>query len=275
MSSLNPVEKRYLENILGMGKGYVLDFTDATFAEFFKRFRVDIHDFRYWTYGKSKAKKMRAFWERESDMLVASVLSQMLASYEVYCDLTGHKRDVRTLVTCRKIVARLSGKAPATKAVTRKSFLDKEFEVPDIRKLPVEPDVAEIIEARLKEARAVLSAGAYLSVIFLCGSVLEAVLLGAARQEPEKFGRSSASPKYRDGKVKKFPDWSLAEFIDVACDISLLNPDDKKFGHALRDFRNYIHPNEQLRSGFAPDANTAKLSFQALKGALASVAGER
>ena len=119
-----------------------------------------------------------------------------------------------------------------------------------------------------------LSVGAFLSVIFQCGSVLEAVLLGAAQKEPEKFNRSKSSPK-QDGKVKPFQDWSLAEFINVAHDIGLLKPDVQKFSHGLRDFRNYIHPYQQLASRFRPDEHTARVCVQVLKAALADVAGER
>jgi hypothetical protein len=132
-----------------------------------------------------------------------------------------------------------------------------------------------IIESRLNEARTAMTAGAYLSTIFLCGSVLEAVLLGAAQKEPARFNRASASPKAADGSVKRFHEWSLAQFIDVASEVGLLKPDVKKFSHGLRDFRNYIHPYEQMLSGFTPDEHTAKVCFQVLKAALANVAGER
>ncbi len=275
MSNLTDVEKRYIEKILYMSGGYVLDYTDATFEEFFYRYKVNIHSNRYQTYGTSKAKKMRAFWEQEPDALVARVLSGMLDSYEVDCDLNKQERDVVLLEKSRAIVAKLSGKPPTAKAASVKSFLHKEFEIPSIQKLPVELPVAEIIESRLNEARTALSAGAYLSVIFLCGSVLEAVLLGAARKEPTKFNRSPASPKSPNGRVKSFQDWSLVQFINVACEINLLKPDVKKFSHGLRDFRNYIHPYEQMVSNFTPDEHTAKVCFQVLKAALASVAGER
>ena len=70
-----------------MGDGYVLDYSNATFEEFFYRYEMNIHSDRYQTYGTSKAKKMRAFWEREPDALVARVLSEMLDSYEADCDL--------------------------------------------------------------------------------------------------------------------------------------------------------------------------------------------
>jgi len=276
MSSLTDIEKRYFEKLLGMQSGYVLDYSDATFGEFFNRYMIDIHSSRYQTYGTSKAKKMRAFWELESDALVGQVLSEMLDSYEADCHLNSREIDASILEKSRSIVARLSGAAmPSKSAQTVDDFLHREFSVPNIQKLPIEAAAVAIIENRLSEARTAMGAGAYLSTIFLCGSVLEAVLLGAAQNEPSRFNRASGSPKAADGSVKRFHEWSLAQFIDAACEIGLLKPDVKKFSHGLRDFRNYIHPYEQMVSGFTPDEHTAKVCFQVLKAALASVAGER
>lgn len=272
MSSLNVSEQRYIEKVLDMGDGYVLDFTNDSFGALFKRYGVDIHGRKYLTYGTSKAKKMRAFWEQEVDHLVGRVLSEMLDNYEAQCELSERDSDPTALSKSREIVARLCGKP--VNATTDVGFLDKEFELPNIQRLPVEFAVAEIIQDRLKEVQACLSKGAHLSAIFQCGSVLEGVLLGAAQKAPEKFNRSSKSPK-KDGKVKAFQDWKLAEFIDVARDIGLLKPDVQKFSHGLRDFRNYIHPYEQMASGFRPDEHTARVCYQVLKAALADVAGDR
>ncbi|MBB2197867.1 MAG: hypothetical protein ABF479_07100 [Gluconacetobacter sp.] len=276
MSSLTEIDKRYLENVLAMQSGYVLDYSDATFQEFFNRHGIEIHGQEYQTYGSSKAKKMRAFWEHESDTLVGRVLGEMLDVYEVNCVLNSRQPDVSVLEKSRGIVARLTGSpTPSKTAETVEAFLHSEFSVPNIQKLPVEAIAAPIIESRLNEARVAMAAGAYLSTIFLCGSVLEAVLLGAAQKEPARFNRASASPKAADGSVRRFHEWSLTQFIDVACEVGLLKPDVKKFSHGLRDFRNYIHPYEQMASGFTPDEHTAKVCFQVLKAALASVAGER
>lgn len=276
MSTLTEVDKRYLEKILRMEGGYLLDYNDMTFGQLFSRHGIDIHGTKYQTYGTSKAKKMRAFWESEPDALVGKVLSEMLDVYEANCKLNDKGINTVVLQESRKIVARLLGKPqPAPPSRAGDDFLSREFTIPNIQKLPIEASAVSIIETRLVEARKALGAGAHLSVIFLCGSVLEAVLLGAAQKEPARFNRAAASPKANDGKVKHFPDWSLAQFIDVACEIDLLKPDVKKFSHGLRDFRNYIHPYEQMVSRFTPDEHTAKLCFQVLKAALASVAGER
>jgi hypothetical protein len=276
MSSLTDIEKRYFEKLLGMQGGYVLDYSNATFGEFFKRHKVDINGQKYQTYGTSKAKKMRAFWEQEPDALVGKVLEELLEAYEADCNLNNRDADSGVLAKSRAIVARLMGKAgPSRPTQTVDEFLHSEFSIPNIQKLPIEAMAVPIIESRLNEARAAMAVGAYLSTIFLCGSVLEAVLLGAAQKEPARFNRASASPKGDDGSVKRFHEWSLAQFIDVACEAGLLKPDVKKFSHGLRDFRNYIHPYEQMVSGFTPDQYTAKVCFQVLKAALASVAGER
>lgn len=276
MSSLTDIEKRYFEKLFGMQSGYVLDYSDATFGEFFNRHRINIHDQKYQTYGTSKAKKMRAFWEKEPDILVGKVLGEMLDAYEADCSLNNRDAEVSVLEKSRGIVARLSGvPAPSRPVQTVDDFLHREFSIPIIQKLPIEAMAVPIIESRLNEARTAMSAGAYLSSILLCGSVLEAVLLGAAQKEPARFNRASTSPKATDGSVKRFHEWNLAQFIDVACEAGLLKPDVKKFSHGLRDFRNYIHPYEQMVSGFTPDEHTAKVCFQVLKAALASVAGER
>lgn len=278
MSSLKDVEKLYFEKLLAMGDGYVLNYSDLTFQQFFTSHQVDIHSTKYQKYGTSKAKKLRAFWELEPDALVAKVLGEMLDVYQANCQIHGRSMEQAAYDQARTIVARLSGLPASTHTTedTENDFLRAKFVMPKGSKLPVEASLLPIIEQRLKEAVAAFNAKAYLATIFLSGSALEAVLLGAAQRAPAQFNQAKSSPKARHvDKVKPLHDWSLAELIDTACEVGLLKPDIKKFSHGLRDFRNYIHPYEQMLSGFTPDEHTASLCLQTLKAALASVAGER
>ena len=274
MSSLTAAERRYFETLFGMASGYVLDFTDRTFGQLFNSHAIDIHGDTYKVDGTSKAWKLRSFWEQEPDTLVGEILAELLDTYEANCKIGGNKIDASTLQECRDIVSRLKGNAQDPEFSGDDKFLAQEFEIPSFDKLPVDFIYAEIIQHRISEAQTCMRAGAYLSAIIICGSILEAVLLGAAQREAEKFNRSKASPKV-DNKVKRFTDWKLSEFIDVGHDIGILKLDVQKFSHGLRDFRNYIHPYEQATSGFNPDEYTAKVCYQVLKAALASVAGER
>ena len=59
MAEIGAFERRKLEKLLGMGSGYVLDFSDRTYAGFFIDFRVDIDAPQFRTGGDSKAKRMR------------------------------------------------------------------------------------------------------------------------------------------------------------------------------------------------------------------------
>ena len=71
MSSLTTIEKRYIEDLFNMGGGVVLDFTNRSFASFFRdSLNIDIYSSKYESYGDSKAKRMRAFWDKESDAIV-------------------------------------------------------------------------------------------------------------------------------------------------------------------------------------------------------------
>lgn len=147
------------------------------------------------------------------------------------------------------------------------AFLSREFKNVTFSGLGLEPTVVGVLEQRLKEIERCYTSRSPLAVILLAGSTLEGVLLGLATSYPKAFNSSSAAPKHADGKVKRFQDWSLSSFIDVARDLRLVEHDTHKFSHSRRDFRNYIHPFEQMASGFSPREHTAKICLQVLRAA--------
>lgn len=147
-------------------------------------------------------------------------------------------------------------------------FLKREFSEISLEKIGLDGIVTETLKLRFEEIKKCLTAEAPLSVLFLAGSTLEGILLGIALKHPKEFNQSKSSPKNKEGKVKQFQDWNLSNYIDVAYDVGLLMEDVRKFSHSLRDFRNYIHPYEQVSSGFNPDKHTATICWQVLKAAI-------
>jgi hypothetical protein len=82
-NSFTSLEKKYFEDLFNMSTGYVLDFSNNTFASFFKEcVNKDIYHNKYSVYGDSKAKRLRTFWEMESDQLVGKALKGMLDIWE-------------------------------------------------------------------------------------------------------------------------------------------------------------------------------------------------
>ena len=274
MSNLKAIEKRVFEDLFGMASGYVLDFSNNTFAEFFRETaNIDIYAEKYAFNGDSKAKRLRAFWEKEPDALVGKVLSGLLEVWQYNESQGGKLVDTPQYKKAAEIVARLTGKPPDS-ALTEEEFLRRQYQDISITNLPIDPNLVPVLESRLSEAQHCL-VSAPLATIFLCGSILEGILLGIALQRPKEFNRAANSPKDKDNKVKPFHEWSLAQFIDVAHGLGVLKLDVKKFSHELRDFRNYIHPYQQLASRFSPDKHTAEICLQVLKAAIADLSGGR
>lgn len=147
-------------------------------------------------------------------------------------------------------------------------FLSREFTNVNVNGLGLESVVAEVLQYRIKEIEKCFSSGSPLAVILLAGSTLEGILLGLAIQYPRQFNTAKSSPKDGNGKVRQFHEWSLSGFIDVARDLGLIQHDTQKFSHSLRGFRNYIHPFEQISSGFSPREHTAKICLQVLNAAI-------
>ena len=79
MADLSSIERRKLERLLRMSGGYVFDFTDRTFSEFFEEHtRRDIDGAVYRVRGTSKANRLRGFWVVEGNHLVGKVIQALI-----------------------------------------------------------------------------------------------------------------------------------------------------------------------------------------------------
>lgn len=151
-------------------------------------------------------------------------------------------------------------------------FLKQVFKDSNIDNLPITETVKPIIQDRMQELERCFKAKAYLSSVIIAGSILEGILLGVAQNYPKEFNQSKSAPITKETeKVKNLHEWSLSDMINVAKDIGLIKEDVKKFSHVLRDFRNYIHPFQQMSTRFSPDEHTAKICFQVLKAAICQI----
>lgn len=150
-------------------------------------------------------------------------------------------------------------------------FLSREFTDVNVRNLGLEDAITDVLQHRIEEIERCFKSESSLAVILLAGSTLEGILLGLATQYPRYFNSAKSSPKHHDGKVKRFYEWKLIELIEVIKELKLIQHDTYKFSHTLRDFRNYIHPFEQLSTGFRPRVQTAKICLQVLRAAISEM----
>ena len=124
-----------------------------------------------------------------------------------------------------------------------------------------------VIKERIAEIAKAVANSMPLAAMFLIGSTLEGVLSAVAQKYPREFNSAVAAPK-KEGKVLPLSSWVLGSLIDVACEVKVLRKDVRGYSVQLRDFRNYIHPNEQVKQNFSPTMNTVKISISVLSAVL-------
>ena len=194
-------------------------------------------------------------------------LDKLISEFDEYLafDKWRLERNGAELQFCK--LERVEIKEPPSSQQKENEFLSRDFADLRFDGMGLEPAVQIVIEQRVKEIENCFAANSPLAVILLVGSSLEGILLGVAQQFPRQFNSASAAPKDKTGTTRAFQEWALNGFIDVARELGLIEHDTQRFSHVLKDFRNYIHPFQQLASEFSPRDHTAKICLQVFKAA--------
>jgi hypothetical protein len=232
-----------------------------------------------WIFTDEKLQKIN--WTSEIDRCIKEVLSPInfISKFE---QLDSHIVEFNKYLTFDGWKIERNGKEILLKKAKQDDFIqenltndseftNREIKSIDIKTLPLDPYLIEILEIRLEEIEKCMKSNSPLAVILLAWSTLEWVLLWLASTNAKLFNESSTSAKDKNWKVKALSEWNLWQLIDTAKELWYLKEDVKKYSHSLRDFRNYIHPYQQLASQFYPDIDTAKISLQVLKVAILQI----
>jgi hypothetical protein len=207
--------------------------------------------------------------DKEKLGLALRSMRGILAMESLSVGLNGAKPELRRGVEIDLDEAELT-KPPVEK--DEQEFLKQRFtEELRIDELGLDAGITEFLQARIDEAQATPRETVALGTIFLLGSTLEGVLLAVGLQHQKAFMSSPAAPKDRTGTTLKVQDWKLSALIDVAKSVGLLDLDVAKFSHVLRDFRNYIHPYEQMAHNFRPDQHTVEICWQVFRAAYSQI----
>lgn len=114
MADLSFKEQRQIEQALGMGSGYVLDFSNRTFEEFIRdAVGRNIYNGSYSGKGGSKANHLRAFLEAEPNHLAGTLIEALVAHARTITNPPSSE----LLDACQQIAARLKRSAPVLEHV--------------------------------------------------------------------------------------------------------------------------------------------------------------
>lgn len=144
MSDLSAIERRKLERLFGMSSGYVLNFSDRTFGEFFEEHTArDIDHAQYRRRGNSKANRLRDFWAIESNPLVGKIIGALIDHGVEHRCLPD---DPGLIDECTRIIARLNHGSPVAELGALSATVDeRDFEA-------VAKQVREVIEKNEPES---------------------------------------------------------------------------------------------------------------------------
>lgn len=109
-----------LDYIFEMGGGYVLDFSNQTYSEFFKdELQININDDRYCDIGTSKGKRLRSFLKQSGPSDVLRVLNSLWEYRETKRKRAGKEEEKPELVSdFSDLLVRLGGKPLSFKSKT-------------------------------------------------------------------------------------------------------------------------------------------------------------
>jgi len=116
MANLTTRDKQILETLFQMKHGYVLNFVDRTMGEFFRDdLGINIYDDEY-NYGSgSKANRIRGFWLKADDAIVADSILKLIEYIEQQIlieELDRNNFSNEIVNAARQIAARLTGPQP-------------------------------------------------------------------------------------------------------------------------------------------------------------------
>jgi hypothetical protein len=117
-----------------------------------------------------------------------------------------------------------------------------------------------LLGARWREADLCFQIGAYLSCLIMLGSILETLLLVALRRNSKLLTDSGIIVKDDQGRPKQLSSWGLSDMIEVAHKLGWTKDLTRQFGHAVREYRNLVHPEVQARRGLVPGSEECRIT---------------
>jgi hypothetical protein len=120
-------------------------------------------------------------------------------------------------------------------------------------------ELRRLIERDYVELQKVFITGCYKSTIILAGGCIEAILLDLLMSNDAAARASAAAPRNHD-----MTRWDLSDLIKVAVDLELVGQGLDKLSHSVREYRNLVHPGNELRSRLAFDAEEARIAIEIL-----------
>jgi hypothetical protein len=165
-----------------------------------------------------------------------------------FCDKSTSRRKYKEHVKTLKIeMTRLRSQITVLMSSGRILINQK----PDFSRLINDANMLSIIDRRWEE-----------TINCLDRAPLEALLLARIDKEADKSKVVKARSAPRDsktGRTKTIYEWTLDAYINVSFELGWITRPQKDIGVVLRDYRNFIHPREELKQAIRVEPDDARM----------------
>ena len=122
-----------------------------------------------------------------------------------------------------------------------------------------DPALKQCIERDYAEIQRAFIAQCWKSVIILSGGIIEAILTDLLLHNSVRAAGAVNTPKQHDSTR-----WDLADLIKVAVELDLVSAGVEKLSHSVREYRNLVHPGNELRNKLALHLTTSSVRCAAV-----------
>lgn len=120
------------------------------------------------------------------------------------------------------------------------------------------------LESDWREANVLHSVNAWKSCVVICGGILEGLLIDVLQAHSVNAKRTYKK-LFQNKTLSTISRWSLEDMVDVAKDLHIIGKGSFHLSHALRQYRNLIHPTKQVAEGVEITIDSANIGISSIR----------
>lgn len=123
-------------------------------------------------------------------------------------------------------------------------------------------DLRKVLLRDVSDAVRCYAHGLWKPCVVLCGGVMEGILTALLETRPRGQLGGTYAQVGKGEKLKALRDYTLGDKLDVAKELGLFTKGSASYGHGVRNYRNYVHPVAELRTGHPLGRSDARIALE-------------
>ena len=123
-------------------------------------------------------------------------------------------------------------------------------------------DLRQILLRDVTDAVRCYAHGIWKSCVVLCGGAMEGMLTALLERQSRGQVDAAYAQVRRNQSRKPLAKYTLEDKVDVGEQLGILVKGSASYSHGVRNYRNYVHPTEELRIGYPLGQRDARIALE-------------